>query len=272
MTTSSAGGSRPRRRRSGRLRGAQGDRRRVRRTMQPGVGGHRRRSAVLECDAGSRRTAVEVRPPRRRGRQARDESRRARRSLHRDDGERDVGPGLTRRRERAAYGGRMARKGEPPETRDGVSFSSLDTELAADIGVTKRALVDYLDGVADRLVPALRDRPLSVIRVRRGVASVHAEEPAGSRAGVDRADLDVGGELTSRGRLRPRQRSAHAAVVRQPAGGGAPRPPSSGSAISTRRRISSSTSTRRRGRRSRPPSPPPGWCSGRSTTSGCRPR
>ena len=62
----------------------------------------------------------------------------------------------------------MARKGEPPETRDGVSFSSLDTELAADTGVTKRALVDYLDGIADRLVPALRDRPLSVIRATRG--------------------------------------------------------------------------------------------------------
>ena len=40
----------------------------------------------------------------------------------------------------------------------------LDTELAAGTGVSKRALVDYLEGVADRLVPALRDRPLSVIR------------------------------------------------------------------------------------------------------------
>lgn len=57
---------------------------------------------------------------------------------------------------------------EAKETRHDVSFSSLDTELAAGTGVTKRALVEYLDGVAGRLVPALRDRPLSVIRSTRG--------------------------------------------------------------------------------------------------------
>jgi bifunctional non-homologous end joining protein LigD len=62
----------------------------------------------------------------------------------------------------------MASRKEPGETRDGVSFSSLDTELAAGTGVTKRALVDYLDGVADRMILALRDRPLSVIRSTRG--------------------------------------------------------------------------------------------------------
>jgi bifunctional non-homologous end joining protein LigD len=62
----------------------------------------------------------------------------------------------------------MARSSEPKEERHGVSFSSLDTELAAGTGVTKRALVDYLDGVADRMLPALRDRPLSVIRSTRG--------------------------------------------------------------------------------------------------------
>ena len=52
--------------------------------------------------------------------------------------------------------------------RHGVSFSSLDSELAAGTGVSKRALVDYLEGVADRMIPALRDRPLSVIRSTRG--------------------------------------------------------------------------------------------------------
>lgn len=62
----------------------------------------------------------------------------------------------------------MARSAEPKETRHGVSFSSLDTELAAGTGVTKRALVDYLEGVADRMLPELRDRPLSVIRSTRG--------------------------------------------------------------------------------------------------------
>jgi bifunctional non-homologous end joining protein LigD len=56
----------------------------------------------------------------------------------------------------------------PKETRHGVSFSSLDTELAAGTGVSKRALVDYLEGIAERMIPALRDRPLSVIRSTRG--------------------------------------------------------------------------------------------------------
>ncbi len=61
----------------------------------------------------------------------------------------------------------MARRAEPREERHGVSFSSLDTELAAGTGVSKRALVDYLDGIADRIIPALLDRPLSVIRATR---------------------------------------------------------------------------------------------------------
>src|SRR5205814_1301112 len=33
---------------------------------------------------------------------------------------------------------------------------------------TKRDLVEYLDAVSDRIIPALVDRPLSVIRVHRG--------------------------------------------------------------------------------------------------------
>ena len=49
-----------------------------------------------------------------------------------------------------------------------MSFSSLDTDLARDSGVSKRALVDYLDGVHELLLPALVDRPLSVIRATRG--------------------------------------------------------------------------------------------------------
>lgn len=62
----------------------------------------------------------------------------------------------------------MARGSQPQSTRHGVPLSSLDTELAAGTGVSKRALVDYLDGIADRIIPALRDRPLSVIRSTRG--------------------------------------------------------------------------------------------------------
>jgi DNA ligase D len=53
------------------------------------------------------------------------------------------------------------------ESRDGVKLTNLDQPLFADAGATKRELVDYLDRVADRIVPALADRPLSVIRVQR---------------------------------------------------------------------------------------------------------
>ncbi|MBV8387212.1 MAG: ATP-dependent DNA ligase [Acidimicrobiia bacterium] len=57
---------------------------------------------------------------------------------------------------------------DPDETRDGVSFTNLDEPLFDGAGATKRNLVDYLDGVGDRILPELRDRPLSVIRVHRG--------------------------------------------------------------------------------------------------------
>jgi DNA ligase D len=54
------------------------------------------------------------------------------------------------------------------EARDGLSFTNLDQPLFDGADATKGDLVDYLDGVADRLVPVLADRPLSVIRVHRG--------------------------------------------------------------------------------------------------------
>ena len=58
--------------------------------------------------------------------------------------------------------------GVATEERDGVALSSLDSPLGDDLGVTKRQLVDYLDAVAERLVPQLAGRPLSVKRVRPG--------------------------------------------------------------------------------------------------------
>jgi len=61
----------------------------------------------------------------------------------------------------------MARKGAT-EVRDGISFSSLDEPIFDDAGATKRELIDYLDLMADRMVAHLRDRLLSVIRVRPG--------------------------------------------------------------------------------------------------------
>jgi len=60
----------------------------------------------------------------------------------------------------------MARQTE--ESRAGVGLTNLDQALFEGAGVTKRDLVDYLDAVHGRMLPVLRDRPLSVIRVTRG--------------------------------------------------------------------------------------------------------
>jgi bifunctional non-homologous end joining protein LigD len=54
------------------------------------------------------------------------------------------------------------------ERRDGVALTNLDQPLFEGADATKRDLVDYLDTVADRLIPNLRGRPLSVIRALRG--------------------------------------------------------------------------------------------------------
>jgi DNA ligase D len=54
------------------------------------------------------------------------------------------------------------------ETRDGVELTNLDQPLFDGADATKRDLVDYLDAVHERILPGLRDRPLSVIRVRPG--------------------------------------------------------------------------------------------------------
>jgi bifunctional non-homologous end joining protein LigD len=50
----------------------------------------------------------------------------------------------------------------------GLTLTNLDEPLFDGAGATKRDLVDYLDSVADRMIPELTDRPLSVIRVHRG--------------------------------------------------------------------------------------------------------
>jgi bifunctional non-homologous end joining protein LigD len=54
------------------------------------------------------------------------------------------------------------------ESRVGVPLTNLDQALFDEAGATKRDLVEYLDAVRDRILPVLRDRPLSVIRVHRG--------------------------------------------------------------------------------------------------------
>jgi bifunctional non-homologous end joining protein LigD len=57
-----------------------------------------------------------------------------------------------------------------PEERDGVRLTNLDEPLFDGAEATKRDLVDYLDGACEQVIPHLRDRPLSVIRVLRGQA------------------------------------------------------------------------------------------------------
>lgn len=57
------------------------------------------------------------------------------------------------------------RKGE---ARAGVPLTNLDEPLFDGADATKRDLIDYLEAVADRILPELTDRPLSVIRVHRG--------------------------------------------------------------------------------------------------------
>jgi bifunctional non-homologous end joining protein LigD len=56
------------------------------------------------------------------------------------------------------------------EERDGVTLTNLDQPLFEGAGAAKRDLVDYLDAVAGQIIAELRDRPLSVVRVRPGQA------------------------------------------------------------------------------------------------------
>jgi bifunctional non-homologous end joining protein LigD len=58
----------------------------------------------------------------------------------------------------------------PAQERAGVRLTNLDQPLFEDTGATKRDLVDYLDALADRIVPVLAGRALSVVRVLRGQA------------------------------------------------------------------------------------------------------
>jgi bifunctional non-homologous end joining protein LigD len=56
------------------------------------------------------------------------------------------------------------------EQRDGVDLTNLDQPLTKEANATKRDLVDYLDAIADRILPGLAGRPLTVLRVLRGRA------------------------------------------------------------------------------------------------------
>lgn len=54
------------------------------------------------------------------------------------------------------------------ETRYGVELTNLDQPLFAEARANKRDLIDYLEVVAQPMLRELRDRPLSVMRVRPG--------------------------------------------------------------------------------------------------------
>ena len=56
------------------------------------------------------------------------------------------------------------------EQREGIDLTNLDQPLGPNAGATKRDLVDYLDAVADRMLPGLVGRPLTVLRLLRGRA------------------------------------------------------------------------------------------------------
>lgn len=69
-------------------------------------------------------------------------------------------------------------------------LTNLDQPLFADSGATKRDLVEYLDAVADWLVPVLAERALSVLRVLRGQAPFMQKNlPAYAPATIPTLDL-----------------------------------------------------------------------------------
>ena len=76
------------------------------------------------------------------------------------------------------------------EERTGVRLSNLDQPLYADAGADKRDLVDYLDAVADRFVPVLAGRALSVVRILRGQAPFMQKNlPAYAPASIPTLDV-----------------------------------------------------------------------------------
>ena len=114
----------------------------------------------------------------------------------------------------------MSSKSE--ESRDGVPLTNLDQPLFDGADATKRDLVDYLDGVRDRIIPVLEDRPLSVIRVHRGQEAFMQKNVPKYTPDLGADGDALGGGVEARGVLRAVQRPAHAALVREPARGRVP--------------------------------------------------
>ncbi|ANY05010.1 DNA polymerase domain-containing protein [Pseudonocardia sp. HH130630-07] len=86
---------------------------------------------------------------------------------------------------------------EPDEVRDGVELTSLDGEVFDGAGVTKRDLLDHLDAVADRMLPGLADRALTVVRARPGQAPfMQKNTPRGAPSWIP--TIDVWAEASQR--------------------------------------------------------------------------
>ena len=88
------------------------------------------------------------------------------------------------------------------EQRAGVDLTNLDEPLSPDAGATKRDLVDYLDAVADRMLPGLADRPLTVLRVLRGREPFMQKNVPKYTPDWVRTVSDVGRGVQARGALR----------------------------------------------------------------------
>ena len=113
----------------------------------------------------------------------------------------------------------------PEEERTGVRLTNLDQPLYADAGATKRDLVDYLDAVADRFVPVLAGRALSVVRILRGQAPFMQKNlPAYAPASIPHPGRPDAGRETGRSLSRLR-RPGDPPVVREPARGRVPPDP-----------------------------------------------
>ena len=119
------------------------------------------------------------------------------------------------------------------EYRAEVELTNLDQPLFDGADATKRDLVDYLDAVSDRILPGLRDRPLSVIRVRPGQPPFMQKNVPEYAPDWIRTVAGVGGGVPARGALRALQRPADPAVVRQPAGRRVPPHPDARRAATT---------------------------------------
>jgi bifunctional non-homologous end joining protein LigD len=87
---------------------------------------------------------------------------------------------------------RRSRAAAPPA--DSVAFSNLDKIMYPDAGITKGAVVDFYRRIAPRLLPFLRDRPLTLERLPEGIGGTgphfwQKHTPAGYPDWVPRVEL-----------------------------------------------------------------------------------